>query len=107
MRFYVPIYHGIVLHTLTSSRRERVEDAVAFCFGKSVAASTVINAVESEVIRIDDLNIDPSIIKIDAEGSDYEVLLGLDETLARARPFVIMEIAWGGGRTRCKIFAGT
>jgi FkbM family methyltransferase len=94
LQFFVPIYHGIVLHTFTSSDAQRVHDGIVHSFGKSVAASTVIKSVESDVIRVDDLNIAPSIIKIDAEGFDFEVLRGLDQTLARARPFVVTEIAW-------------
>jgi hypothetical protein len=50
--------------------------------------------VESDIVRVDDLRINPTIIKIDAEGFDFEVLRGLDQTLARSRPFVVMEIAW-------------
>jgi methyltransferase FkbM-like protein len=33
-----------------------------------------------------------TIVKIDAEGFDYDVLLGLSETIARARPFIVTEI---------------
>jgi FkbM family methyltransferase len=93
IQFFVPIYRGIVLHTYTSSRRDRVEEAIASVCGKSVLASTVIKTVESDVIRGDELNVDPTIIKIDAEGFDYEVLRGLDATIARARPFLVMEYA--------------
>ena len=94
LQFFVPIYHGIVLHTFTSSKADRVWDGIAHSFGKSVVASTVVKSVESDVIRIDDLNIAPTIVKIDAEGFGFEVLRGLEQTLARARPFVIIEMEW-------------
>lgn len=94
LQFFVPVYHGIVLHTFTSSRPERVRDGITYCFGQSVGASADIKSVESDVIRVDDLELSPSIVKIDAEGFDFDVLQGLDQTLARARPFVVMEMAW-------------
>ena len=92
--FFVPIYHGIILHTFTATRREQVKGAVAACFGKCVAAACFIQSIESEIVRVDDLNVNPTIVKIDAEGFDYEVLRGLDATLARTRPFMIIEVAW-------------
>jgi len=93
LQFFVPIYRGIPLHTFTSSAREQVEAAVAKSFGKSVQNAIDIKQFECAVIRLDDLGIDPTIVKIDAEGFDYSVLLGLAKTIARARPFVVTEIA--------------
>jgi len=92
LQFFVPIYRGIPLHTFTSSAREQVEAAVAKSFGKSVLNAIEIKQFECAVIRLDDLGLDPTIVKIDAEGFDYSVLLGLAETIARARPFVVTEI---------------
>lgn len=95
LQFFVPVYHGIVLHTFTASNRDRVLEGVTYCFGPSVAAAAQIKSVESDVVRVDDLNVDPTIVKIDAEGFEYDVLLGMERTLARSRPFVVTEIAWG------------
>lgn len=92
IQFFVPAYKGIVLHTFTSSRREQVENTVAKHFGKSVAAAIVIKAFEAEIIRLDDLGVCPTIIKIDAEGFDYDVLTGLTKTIERSRPFIVTEI---------------
>jgi FkbM family methyltransferase len=94
VRFFVPTYRGIILHTFTSSKREQVQEALAASFGDSVAKLAKIEVVENEVIPLDDLNLDPTIIKIDAEGFDYQILLGLDATLARSRPFLVIELAW-------------
>ncbi len=44
-------------------------------------------------------------MKIDAEGFDYAVLQGLAETIARARPFVILEIAWSEDDEIVRFFA--
>jgi FkbM family methyltransferase len=91
--FFVPVYKSIVLHTFTSSSEEQVRLSVGRSFGNSVAAATVIHPFEAEIIRLDDLNVDPAIIKVDAEGFDYDVLVGLEKTIERSRPFVATEIA--------------
>jgi FkbM family methyltransferase len=91
--FFVPVYKNIVLHTFTSSSEEQVRLSVGRSFGSSVAAATVIHPFEAEIIRLDDLNVDPAIIKVDAEGFDYDVLVGLKSTIERSRPFIATEIA--------------
>jgi FkbM family methyltransferase len=93
LQFFVPVYKSIVLHTFTSSSQEQVRLSVGRSFGKSVAAATVIHPFEAEIIRLDDLNVDPAIVKVDAEGFDYDVLMGLEKTIERSRPFIATEIA--------------
>ncbi len=92
LQFHVPVYKGVVLHTSTSSSLEHTRSALAASFGKSVAARATIKLIEGSIIRIDDLEIEPTIIKIDAEGFNYDVLLGAAETIRRLRPFLIIEI---------------
>lgn len=91
-RFFVPCYRGIALHTFTAADENQVRLAVASCFGDSVAEKTEFVTVESEIIRGDDLHVDPTIIKIDAEGFDYAVLAGLCDTIARCRPYIMVEV---------------
>jgi FkbM family methyltransferase len=105
VRFYVPSYRHVVLHTFTSGSRAQVKEAIEASFGAAVAAGTAIDSIDNEVIRLDDLNLDPTIVKIDAEGFDYEVLEGLAETIARTRPFVMLEIAWSEDDKITRFFA--
>ena len=93
LQFVVPVYHGIAIHTCTSSDRERVESGLKESFGKSVARSAVYKTIDGDVIRGDDLEVKPTIVKIDAEGVEYEILLGLTETIERSRPFMVVEIS--------------
>jgi FkbM family methyltransferase len=93
LQFFVPIYRGIVLHTFTSSSQEQVINSVRENFGDSVAAAIVIHPFEAEIIPLDDLKIDPAIIKVDAEGFDYDVLVGLERTIERSRPFIATEVS--------------
>src|SRR5205085_2244139 len=76
-----------------SSAREQVQASVGRSFGKAIAAAIEIKQFEAEVVRLDVLLLNPTLIKIDAEGFDYDVLLGLTETITRCRPFVVTEIA--------------
>jgi len=94
MRFFVPVYKGVVLHTFTSSDQRQVKRAIEECFGSPVARDVKIHPIDGEIVRLDDLELDPSIVKIDAEGSDYDVLAGLVVTMSRARPFIMLEMEW-------------
>jgi FkbM family methyltransferase len=92
MRFFVPVYKNIVLHTFTSGNRDQVLEAITKSFGRSVASAVDIRSFDSEIIPVDSLNIEPAIIKIDAEGFDYAVLKGLTATIKRSRPFIMSEV---------------
>jgi len=92
VRFHVPVYKGVVLHTSTSSSLEHTRSALAASFGKSISSAATINPIDGRIIRLDDLEVEPTIIKIDAEGFNYEVLLGAAQTIGRSRPFLIIEI---------------
>ncbi len=92
--FFVPVYLGIALHTITSGSRDQVITGLEKCFGKLVRARTKIIEITGDVVKIDDLGIEPSIIKIDAEGFDFHILLGARETIQTSKPFIAIEVAW-------------
>ena len=93
MKFFVPVYKNIVLHTFTSNNQDHILAAIEKSFGASIANDVMIEAFDCDIIPIDSLNINPSIVKIDAEGFDYDVLEGLKTTIERTRPFIMIEIA--------------
>ncbi len=92
VRFYVPVYRGVVLHTFASANIESTRSTLAGSFGEAIAAACRIDAVDAEIVRLDDLNLEPTIIKIDAEGFDHDVLVGAVQTVEECRPFVVVEI---------------
>jgi FkbM family methyltransferase len=94
IQFLVPVYRSVVLHTFTSSSKKQIFTSVKDAFGQSVAEKLKFIEVNAEVVPLDSLNIKPSIIKIDAEGFDYDVLLGSEATIKQYRPFLMIEIAW-------------
>jgi FkbM family methyltransferase len=92
VRFYVPVYRGVVLHTFASANLESTRSTLTGNFGEAIAAACRIDAVDAEIVRLDDLNLEPTIIKIDAEGFDHDVLVGAVQTIEQCRPFVVVEI---------------
>jgi FkbM family methyltransferase len=91
VRLFSPYYKRIALHTFTSGSAEQVKTAVAKSFGPAVASALKIIECTVPIIRLDELNLAPWLIKIDVEGFDYKVLLGARATLERHRPYVIVE----------------
>lgn len=51
----------------------------------------LVNGNEVDVKRLDDFCLNPSLIKIDVQGSEKSVLMGAAETLLRAKPTIIVE----------------
>jgi FkbM family methyltransferase len=95
LAFHVPIYRGVALHTFTSMNAAHVRAALAASFGESIAAEASSEVVAGTIIRVDDLSLEPTIIKVDAEGYNYDVLVGSEATIHRSRPFVMIEVEPG------------
>ncbi len=93
-RFFVPTYGAVVLDTATSTDSDLVFKAVKNWFGPAVATKTKISFFESPIVRLDDLELTPAIVKIDAEGHDYDALVGLSKTIDACRPVIIIEMEW-------------
>ncbi len=91
---YTPVYKNIILHTFTSASQEQVHTAIQESFGIKVSKKVYIQKLNVKIVPIDQLKMNPSIIKIDAEGFDYQVLLGAKKTIERTRPFFMIEMCW-------------
>jgi FkbM family methyltransferase len=91
---HIPIYHGTPIHTLAAGDEKQVIDGVAEVFGRYFADRTRVSSASVDIIRIDDLDLSPTIIKVDVEGSEIDVLGGCTETIHRNRPFLMLEILW-------------
>ena len=71
---------------------DQVHQAVTKSFGKKIGSRIGIVQSIAQIVPIDDLELAPLIIKIDAEGFDYEVLLGAKRTIEAFRPFIMVEV---------------
>ncbi len=68
---------------LLEKHRRTIEAAIGGPF--EISETTI------EVVRFDDLNLRPSVIKIDVEGSELSVLHGMQRTLRNDGPLVLLE----------------
>lgn len=84
-------YKGVYLHTGASLDLEHAKEGYAHYFPQSVVKKITWTQQNVDVIPLDDLQMQPDIIKIDAEGFDLQVLLGLRQTIAACRPHVLIE----------------
>ena len=58
---------------------------------KWIGGPFTIVDVPIEIVRFDSLDLDPVAVKIDVEGFEQAVLEGMDETLRRAEPLLMLE----------------
>lgn len=89
---YVPMLGGYELPAESSLRREDAEAVLARLRGEGVDPARLrLNEVEVELRRLDELELEPSFVKIDVEGAELEVLQGLRETIDRSQPALMLE----------------
>ncbi len=92
MTLYIPIYNGVPIYTAASLRRDFVKQTMEEQhLPGHKDKSIVIVEHRVDIVPLDELNIIPDIIKIDTEGFDYEVLLGLVKTIETYRPPIMIE----------------
>ena len=99
MVLYMPVYRGIALHTYTSGSLEKSKSTLRHICGNYVAEAAEIKEFSVNIVTVDFLAVDPSIVKIDVEGFDYEVLLGAVETIERNR-VPLSPLNWPGPGAR-------
>ena len=85
-----PTYRGIPLHSAAFCLPEQ-RAVIEALFPPRVVRQIEYVSQTVPVIRIDDLKISPNIVKIDAEGYDLKVLYGMEDTIRRCRPILMVE----------------
>jgi FkbM family methyltransferase len=91
---YVPFVKGTPLSQYATFRHEGLEATPErrrmFKEATGVDGFDVVERA-LHLVRFDELNLDPEFVKIDVEGTEIDVLAGMEETLRRCRPLIITE----------------
>ena len=93
LTLYVPQYGRVSLHPLAAVDHKQAIDGVRLSFGDRIARRATIARYEVDVIPIDDLDLAPAIIKIDAEGAESSVLVGASRTISAVGRFLCLRCA--------------
>jgi FkbM family methyltransferase len=86
----MPTYKGIPNHSgsFCAPEQQGVFEAL---FPPEMARKFVYVSQTVPVIRVDDLHVSPTVVKIDAEGYDLKIIRGMEETIRRCRPILMVE----------------
>ncbi len=88
---HVPSYRGYVFDGLASLDED---EARGWLRGRVLGYDERhlrVEAVRCEVVRLDDLGLDPAFVKLDVQGFEAHVLRGGTATIARCRPVLLVE----------------
>lgn len=92
LTLYTPIYKKIIIHSAASSSLNQVKRQMKKQFKKlHILRKIRFETTTSPVIQLDSLALLPDVIKIDIEGMEYIALQGLEKTIQRKQPYVLVE----------------
>lgn len=92
-RLYLPVVKGVPFTQCATFCRERFEgpEMGDFLYQYTRTRKYSVEERALEIVRFDELGIDPTFIKMDVEGFEAEVLTGMAETLRRCKSLVMTE----------------
>jgi FkbM family methyltransferase len=89
---YVPTLGSYELQAESSLSRDHAAAALERLRAEGAEPSRLaLRQVEVDLLRLDELGLEPAFVKIDVEGTELGVLKGLSETIERCRPVLMVE----------------
>lgn len=92
--FFIPVYRGVPITTEASLTRQFVMESPSLRdkFGERMDSPDFeIVRIRVDVHRIDDLSLEPALVKIDVQGHEQPALSGMSQTLQTYGPPVLVE----------------
>jgi FkbM family methyltransferase len=91
---YIPVVKGIPFPQCASFRRECLDNnpsmrALLYEWTHTDRFTIVERPIQ--LVRFDELGLNPGFVKIDVEGGEADVVAGMEATLARSRPLILTE----------------
>jgi FkbM family methyltransferase len=97
-RLFVPAYGGIEYDARASLDQDNAErllnKKLVYAFDERKAK---VHVYDCQIRSLDSLNLKPFFIKIDVEGTEYQVIKGASETIKSNLPFIMIEDLEPGG----------
>ncbi len=96
MTLHVPCYAGVTLSEYAALDPAEADfdsyNVKKFLGTKADRGKFQLRRQQTPIVRLDDLELAPSFIKIDVQGFETEVLRGLQRTLDKYRPVLLIEV---------------
>jgi FkbM family methyltransferase len=101
MLLYVPIAGNLPITTRASLSLEAAQQHCR-TLGSELKQAVRVDEFHVEISRFDELNLRPDAIKIDVEGAEADILLGMRDTISAHAPIIMLEC--NDGDERCREF---
>ena len=90
--FYVPYYKNISLHMFSSFKESIVRESLSLTYPHLINEFK-IKKFNLEIKKLDDINLFSNLhfVKIDAEGSELEIINGMIKLIQKFKPFILIE----------------